>query len=421
MQKALQNISIIIVSILLLILNLSANNTTTQNDFKVIVDGQPVAIKSGQPQDDILIQVSNKFYLPTTMLSQWNGKIMVWDTQTNTMVFTTPTPTQPTLAPDLTDLIVEYKSLCNNLGYEEYAAKPLSDLLGKRYKITGVIMSIAPTDEETVVAIDPYDTSDGWILVRWRNASIQNQIKVGNAISIWGVIDDSVKPNYPEASNESEKIALPVLTVKYHEFTNPELQAICTAQGHVWTNASCSAPKTCNICKATEGDAKAHLLNASKRCIYCNTVISTSTTVETNKPKVYKPNEKWVVDGEWEFTIHSVKTHTKCNKFNDGAGYDQIITITYSYKNLGYDRYNFMGLEFDFTDMDVYDKNNEIGTNYTCIHCKDPQDVNIGKQCSNAQETFAIVTKSKEITIEVSQEADGQTPPYTATFVIPVK
>lgn len=45
------------------------------------------------------------------------------------------------------------------------------------------------------------------------------------------------------------------------------------AAGHKWTNATCKAPKTCYICKLTEGDALGHTTD-NGTCRRCNTVIS---------------------------------------------------------------------------------------------------------------------------------------------------
>lgn len=55
------------------------------------------------------------------------------------------------------------------------------------------------------------------------------------------------------------------------------------AKGHTWVNATCTAPKTCSVCGATEGSARGHLYTidvtkptetsigyTTHRCIYCD-------------------------------------------------------------------------------------------------------------------------------------------------------
>ena len=55
--------------------------------------------------------------------------------------------------------------------------------------------------------------------------------------------------------------------------TQPKTCTVCAAtegaaNGHKWTDATCQAPKTCSICGATEGTAAAHNYQ-NNACIYC--------------------------------------------------------------------------------------------------------------------------------------------------------
>ena len=53
-----------------------------------------------------------------------------------------------------------------------------------------------------------------------------------------------------------------------------------TVHEHTWTNATCTFPKTCSVCKATEGDALGHTPNApdgdcntALLCSVCNATV----------------------------------------------------------------------------------------------------------------------------------------------------
>ena len=60
------------------------------------------------------------------------------------------------------------------------------------------------------------------------------------------------------------------------------------AAGHKWTNATCTAPKTCSVCKLTEGDALGHTTD-NGTCSRCNTVIF--------KPLVYSGTGDTAITG----------------------------------------------------------------------------------------------------------------------------
>ena len=64
------------------------------------------------------------------------------------------------------------------------------------------------------------------------------------------------------------------------------------AAGHKWTNATCTAPKTCSVCKLTEGDALGHKIESSK-CTRCGVKISVVLYEDSTVKITFKKAEKY--------------------------------------------------------------------------------------------------------------------------------
>ena len=126
-------------------------------------------------------------------------------------------------------------------------------------------------------------------------------------------------------------------TAHTHSFSN----ATCTAPakcscgatngsalGHNYSNATCTSAKKCSRCGITSGSALGHS--------YSEGVCSRCGAKDSNYVKTYSIGETWVVDEQWELTIHSAKKHYLCNKYSDNDNAAECVIVTYSYKNLGY-------------------------------------------------------------------------------------
>ncbi len=84
---------------------------------------------------------------------------------------------------------------------------------------------------------------------------------------------------------------------------------------------------------------------------------------------------KWIVDGNWEISIESVKNHPlHSDKINNSQGYthEQCVLINYKVKNIGYKPHlaNATGLNVNPLDFKVYDETGEQANNYVCNHTK---------------------------------------------------
>lgn len=131
----------------------------------------------------------------------------------------------------------------------------------------------------------------------------------------------------------------------------------------------------------------------------------------------YSAGQKWIVDGQWEFTINSVTTTKDRNQFSKQKP-AQVLIIDYSYKNLGYVS-NIQDLYFSM--FTVMDEKGEVAELYPATISNYPKPTPIGGTCSNAMVAYGVKNESSSITIQVEQYKSGYTEKEKATFKIPVE
>lgn len=97
-----------------------------------------------------------------------------------------------------------------------------------------------------------------------------------------------------------------------------------TALGHTWLEADCDNPKTCSICGTTEGKALGHLMEVGL-CSRCNTI--------QNEPLLLEITSYFSSVGEATNTIGSIITSANTyslddvyNKLNRAQSYLSIVT-----------------------------------------------------------------------------------------------
>ncbi|MDO5517789.1 MAG: hypothetical protein Q4F66_09550 [Clostridium sp.] len=135
--------------------------------------------------------------------------------------------------------------------------------------------------------------------------------------------------------------------------------------------------------------------------------------------RVFNAGEKWVVNGQWEFSIDSVEVTNDRNKFSDKDP-AQVVIINYSYKNLGYTS-NYMDLYFGtFT---VMDEKGEVAELYPADISHYPKETPVGASCTGAQVAYGLDNDSSQITIQVEEYRDDGDDFVNekATFKVPVK
>lgn len=150
-----------------------------------------------------------------------------------------------------------------------------------------------------------------------------------------------------------------------------------------------------------------------------NSTTNTTQNNDSSYVKTYSVGETWVVDGQWEFTIHSAKKHYMCNKYSDHNDMAQCVIITYSYKNLGYAGTS-QDLYISSVSFDVYDAEGEAAETYPCTHTKSAKECSVGTKCSNAQEAYALYNNSSQLTLIFEDYTSNGLGKQKATFVIPV-
>ena len=124
--------------------------------------------------------------------------------------------------------------------------------------------------------------------------------------------------------------------------TAPKTCSVCKATegealGHTWVNATCTTPKTCSVCGATEGAALGHIevidaaktptctetgLTEGKHCSVCGEVLVAQTVVdalghnydktksEDNLTRPFKNSDGSWIDGYYTFTCRNDNAHT---------------------------------------------------------------------------------------------------------------
>lgn len=147
----------------------------------------------------------------------------------------------------------------------------------------------------------------------------------------------------------------------------------------------------------------------------------------------YRPHQQWRVPGEWEFSVDSVRV-AKVRIRDDGGGAwipTQVVVLTYSYKNLGFDdSANFKDggpstLAFSKAHLgmvDAHDSQN-VGSGSYPVDIALVQDVDgrkVGQEMTKAQWPFAFAKQVKTVKVTVSHY-DSKRVLHEATFVVPVQ
>lgn len=137
-----------------------------------------------------------------------------------------------------------------------------------------------------------------------------------------------------------------------------------------------------------------------------------------------KLGETWNVEGQWNLTISSVVTTEERNQF-DETNPQQVVYVTYTYENLGYeDEMGLMeGLYFSLepnSDATVIDGNGEIGYSYPNSISTYPQETPIGAKCVNAQTCIGLNNVSDTITMNISKY-DGNGKQQKVTYKLDVQ
>lgn len=188
----------------------------------------------------------------------------------------------------------------------------------------------------------------------------------------------------------------------------PKVCKVCEERGdpvgHTWEEATCTGPQTCTKCGETTGSAKEHQYRDG-RCTHCGIT------------KAYSMGETWIVNDQWEFTVHSITVHSLCNSYaNKKYGYtnEQVILIEYTYKNLGYSG-PIQDLYISAMDFDLYDETGKAAETYACTHETNPKVCVVGTSCT-ASQAFILPNGNSKITLVVDKYTSNGYGKKQATF-----
>lgn len=135
-----------------------------------------------------------------------------------------------------------------------------------------------------------------------------------------------------------------------------------------------------------------------------------------DKSKILSKDDEWVVDGQWKLKILDVKTTDDRNEFSEKEP-KQVVIVSYSYENIGYEDEIMDGLFF--TPEQIIDETGSIGYTYPGNQTHYPDEIPVGSKIEIAEEVFGLDNESKEVTINFVKY-DGNKQKQKATFKVPV-
>ncbi|MBB4131425.1 hypothetical protein [Xanthomonas sp. 3075] len=160
---------------------------------------------------------------------------------------------------------------------------------------------------------------------------------------------------------------------------------------------------------------------------------ATSSTAGATARGLYRPGQKWIVPGEWEFSIDAARP-AKVRIHPQGGGSwvpTQVLLLSYSYKNIGFDdSASVKGggpstLAFSKAHLDVVDANDADngGVGNYPVHLQLVQDADgrkVGQAMAGAQWPYAFKKKPRTLRVTVSHY-DSRLQLHAATFIVPVE
>lgn len=141
---------------------------------------------------------------------------------------------------------------------------------------------------------------------------------------------------------------------------------------------------------------------------------TTEEQTEEKKDK-YGIGEEWIVDGQWKLTVNSVTATEDRNEYADKEP-AEVVIITYTYENLGY--------EDDLQDLfltpsKVIDGSKKMADSYPGDITTHPQPTPVGAIMENAEDCWGLVNESDTIQI-IFEAYDMNDDLQKATFEVPV-
>jgi hypothetical protein len=133
---------------------------------------------------------------------------------------------------------------------------------------------------------------------------------------------------------------------------------------------------------------------------------TTDDGTTTDEAESLSVGDTWTVDGQWSLTINSVEATSERTELAD-VDPAQVVLITYSYDNLGFESDLTDGLYFNLSqnggNASTVDADGVAAVNYPGEVSKEPQSVAVGEKCTGAQTCLGLLNTSDEIIMIITK------------------
>lgn len=157
-----------------------------------------------------------------------------------------------------------------------------------------------------------------------------------------------------------------------------------------------------------------------------------SATSALSSGGVYRSGQRWIVPGEWEFSVDSARVANVRIPNRGGGSWvpKQVVVLTYSYKNIGFhdsaeDTHGAQSaLAFSKAHINLVDANDaqNVGAGNYPVPIRLVEDTDgqmLGQQMIGAQWPYAFKKKVTAVKVKVSHY-DSKLELHEATFLVPV-
>lgn len=142
--------------------------------------------------------------------------------------------------------------------------------------------------------------------------------------------------------------------------------------------------------------------------------------VKEEKPKENKVlgiDDEWIVDGQWKLKILGVTPTDDRNEFSDKEP-AQVVLVSYTYENLGYEDDIMDGLFL--TPDQMIDEQGSVAYDYPANTTHHADEVPVGAKVDIAEQAYGLNNASKEVTVNfVKYDGNGQK--QKVSFKVPVQ
>lgn len=141
------------------------------------------------------------------------------------------------------------------------------------------------------------------------------------------------------------------------------------------------------------------------------------TKEDKKENKVLGIDDEWIVDGQWKLKILGVTPTDDRNPYSEKEP-AQVVVVSYTYENLGYEDDIMDGLFL--TPDQMIDEQGSVGYDYPADTTHYADDIPVGAKVDIAEQAYGLNNVSKEVTVNFSTyDSNGQK--QKVSFKVPVQ